>query len=344
MKKTIALLLALILSLSLAMSTSAETGSVTMPDAKIVMGTAEFTQKGEIKTLTVRAENFTPVTILQITVTYDKTKLKLLDVAEAGEGKYVKNQVKDAVGAFAPNATISNPVEGEVEIVWDSLTPVSGSGVIAKLRFEYIGDITSGDKKTVGLDMVTTGESAPIIRGEAPKIENPDGTITGGDPPTITLPDVVEGPSGFGVSGTVTSFLDANGKVTIELLSGENVVNSAEVTGNTASYSIEGVVPGTYTMRVSKAKHATREYSITVADGDVIQDVKIHHFGDINGDGEVTTSDAARVYAFSNGKLVFTDYQQIIADVNGDGEVTTSDAARVYAFSNGKLFSFPVYK
>jgi YhcH/YjgK/YiaL family protein len=47
MKKTIALLLALILSLSLAMSTSAETGSVTMPDARIVMGTAEFTEKGE---------------------------------------------------------------------------------------------------------------------------------------------------------------------------------------------------------------------------------------------------------------------------------------------------------
>ena len=56
-------------------------------------------------------------------------------------------------------------------------------------------------------------------------------------------------------------------------------------------YSFEGVEAGTYTMKVSKANHVTREYTVTVDNSPIPLDAKIHLKGDINGDGIVNTSD-----------------------------------------------------
>lgn len=70
----------------------------------------------------------------------------------------------------------------------------------------------------------------------------------------------------------------------------------------TASYSISGIASGTYTMRVMKKNHVTREYTITVGGEAVTQNVKIHLKGDINGDGKVTTGDVNRVNLHVKGK------------------------------------------
>lgn len=65
-------------------------------------------------------------------------------------------------------------------------------------------------------------------------------------------------------------------------------------------------------------------------------------YGDLNGDGEVTSFDANLIYAIANGKLATaTEAQLAAADVNGDGEVTSFDANLVYAYANGKLTQFP---
>ena len=66
--------------------------------------------------------------------------------------------------------------------------------------------------------------------------------------------------------------------------------------------------------------------------------------GDINGDGRVTTMDAALVYAAYNGTTELTNVQLALADVNGDGEITNVDAAMIYAYYNGTLDSFPAAK
>ena len=145
--------------------------------------------------------------------------------------------------------------------------------------------------------------------------------------------------TGVSVSGNITSFKGTTeeGQVTVELFSGssETAAYTALVTGNT-SYAFEGVADGTYTLIVSKKDHATRTYEITVNGTGVTQDVKIHLMGDINGDGEVTTIDAARVNAHAKGRTLLTGYAFSCADINKDGEVTTIDAARTNAHAKGR--------
>ena len=103
------------------------------------------------------------------------------------------------------------------------------------------------------------------------------------------------------------------------------------VQGNTAAYSIEGVLPGTYTMKVMKQNHVTREYTVIVGTNPVVQDVKIHLKGDINGDGKVNTSDVSKANSHTKKVTTLTGYEFACADVNGDGKVNTSDVSKMNA-------------
>ena len=140
------------------------------------------------------------------------------------------------------------------------------------------------------------------------------------------------------VSGTVTSFGSETEDITIELYAEGSATADYTVTvkGNSANYSIAGVVPGTYTMKVMKQNHVTREYTVIVGTNPVVQDVKIHLKGDIDGNGTVTTMDYMRVNSHAKGITLLTDYALKCADVVGtDGKVTTMDAMRVNAHARG---------
>lgn len=143
---------------------------------------------------------------------------------------------------------------------------------------------------------------------------------------------------GYTVSGTATSFNSDTDEVIIQLTESGAAEASYEavVKGNTASYSIADVPSGTYTMKVMKKNHVTREYTVTVGSADVTQNVKIHLLGDIDGNGTVTTMDAMRAYSHARGVTLLTDYALKCADVVGtDGKVTTMDATRIYAHARG---------
>lgn len=57
--------------------------------------------------------------------------------------------------------------------------------------------------------------------------------------------------------------------------------------------------------------------------------------GDIDGDGNVTSTDATIVYRFVNGSYQLDEAQAAAADVNGDNNVDSVDAAMVYRYANG---------
>lgn len=144
--------------------------------------------------------------------------------------------------------------------------------------------------------------------------------------------------SGVTVSGAITSYLDVSGEVTIGLYEGEsaNPAYTVTVTGNTVNYSIENVEAGTYTMKVSKANHVTREYEVVVASADVVQDVKIYLEGDVTNDGAVDIGDHQAMFEHLQGITVITDpYKLKVLDVTQDGSVDIGDHQALFEHLQG---------
>ena len=144
------------------------------------------------------------------------------------------------------------------------------------------------------------------------------------------------------VTGEVKSFNSNTDKVTVQLFKrgSDTAYYTTNVYGNSATYRLSSVAPGSYTMRVSKKNHVTREYLIRVVINTVTKDVKIHLKGDINGDGKVNTSDVGKVNAHAKGfsLLSTSGYSFACADTNGDGKVNTSDVGKLNAHAKGKSF------
>ena len=63
--------------------------------------------------------------------------------------------------------------------------------------------------------------------------------------------------------------------------------------------------------------------------------------GDVNGDGEIDTTDAYFIVMYYNEMLDLASEQLLAADVNGDGEVDTTDAYYIVMFYNEMIDSFP---
>ena len=143
----------------------------------------------------------------------------------------------------------------------------------------------------------------------------------------FTIPDSV----GVTLSGTITSFGDDTDEIMIELIP-EGLTETAYYTvvvGNTAKYNLLNVAAGTYVVKVSKANHVTREYTIVVGTEAVAQDVKIHLKGDVNGDGKITIVDVNRANLHFKNKSALSGYELLCADINGDGKVTIVDVNRM---------------
>ena len=148
---------------------------------------------------------------------------------------------------------------------------------------------------------------------------------------------LVDPNAGGTLSGTVKSYNSTTNPVTVQLFksgSSSAAYNTA-VKGNSASYTISGITPGTYTMKVSKKNHVTREYSVTVSTGTKTQNAEIRLLGDVNGDGRVNTMDCTRLFKHVNKTQLLTDaYAQKCADTNGDGRVNTMDCTALFKHVN----------
>ena len=148
---------------------------------------------------------------------------------------------------------------------------------------------------------------------------------------------LVDPNAGGTLSGTVKSYNSTTNPVTVQLFksgSSSAAYNTA-VKGNSASYTISGITPGTYTMKVSKKNHVTREYSVTVSIGTKTQNAEIRLLGDVNGDGRVNTMDYTRLLKHVNETQLLTDaYALKCSDVNKDNRVNTMDYTRLLKHVN----------
>ena len=143
--------------------------------------------------------------------------------------------------------------------------------------------------------------------------------------------------TGVTVSGMVISFGEESEKTTVQLFpsGSETPAFSVTLTGTHAMYSFTGVEAGTYTMKVSKANHVTREYTVVVGNSSVVQDVKNHLKGDINGDGKISAVDKKLIYSHIDSSKELTGYEFDVANVNGDTTLPWAAAAIIRSTVSG---------
>ena len=175
------------------------------------------------------------------------------------------------------------------------------------------------------------------VNGEKAYVSAQDGNRT-----TLTVGYTV--PVASGVRGQVVSFHDGS-DVTVSLFADGSATPkyTVSVPGGIkdssgkyiAEYEIPDVAAGTYTMTVSKSKHVTREYTVTVNNGKVTQNAEIWMLGDVNGDGMVNAADAVLIMRHALSLELLEGDALIAADYNGDGSITTVDALTVLRASLG---------
>ena len=139
---------------------------------------------------------------------------------------------------------------------------------------------------------------------------------------------------GVEVSGTITSYGDANETVTVTLTPATGTPLVFTDIGNSATYSFDTVPAGTYTLKVEKKGHAPFTKEITVGDSIVTEDVTVYLIGDVNRDGKIDATDMQRIYAHISGENTFSNPAQ--GDVNEDGNVDATDMQRIYAHISGE--------
>ena len=145
---------------------------------------------------------------------------------------------------------------------------------------------------------------------------------------------------GFGTMTAEALKTDANGKITI---------NTTDVEPGTYYLAVQGHfnAGGGNTgdgFQSAGAEAGPAYFQLTVTEGDGTGEEETVVYGDVDGDEEVTSADAAIVYSIYNevytGEL--TDALVRAADVDGDEEITSSDAALIYAYYNAIQDTFPV--
>ncbi len=141
------------------------------------------------------------------------------------------------------------------------------------------------------------------------------------------------------VMGTIQSAGSEVAPITVELYKDGNAAPSytKTVTGNKAEYSITNVLPGAYTMRVSKKAHCTMEYTITVSSGVVLQNVDMWLLGDVNGDKTVSAADALLTMQSATHAIWLSEDQTAAANVDGDSDTTIVDALMILQVAAGKV-------
>ncbi len=196
-------------------------------------------------------------------------------------------------------------------------------------QYEYLRD-----SSYISYDVKITSKNGKPVKPTtvAPTTAEPTTVAPTTEEPTTVEPTTAKLKT---VKGTVKSYLSESDTVTIQLIKSGEVAYETTVKGNNAKYSISGVASGTYTMKVSKNAHADREYTVIVANSDVIRNAKIFAIGDVNSDGDISVVDATLVQKYIVGLENLTDLQKKSADVNDNNEISVVDATLIQKYIVG---------
>lgn len=145
--------------------------------------------------------------------------------------------------------------------------------------------------------------------------------------------EITQNSSSLSLGGTVSSEGSASDAVTVELLSGNSVLERLTLYGNSVKYAFRGIEAGSYTLRITKSGHRPYSASVNLVDKNVTRDVTLSLLGDVLlGDvdlnGKVNSADSnllKRMIAGSYYVEVGSDSFKA-GDIDGDGKLNSVDS------------------
>ena len=266
-------------------------------------------------------DNLTGFAGIEGTVEFDKAILKLISI------DFSQEVTAHFAEAQATEIGVANN-NGTAKITLLSIENLYEDILIATLTFEVLSEVAA--QTVINLN----GDRASYAMNEYNIVDLP-----GFPSVSSSIITIKEKPAGVTVSGTVTSFNSDTDDVTVALYKDANGAADYTVTvkGNSASYAIETVAAGTYTMKVSKKNHVTREYTVTVGETAVTQDAKICLLGDVNGNGRIQINDINALYKHFRNVELLDDYAAKCGDVIGtNGRVQINDVNALYKHFRGQ--------
>lgn len=142
----------------------------------------------------------------------------------------------------------------------------------------------------------------------------------------------------FSISGTVTGGSPENA-ATVELRSkGEETPICATATDEDGAFAFDGVLPGEYTLTVSKEGCAGAEVPVSVVDSSPAADIALRLIGDLNRDGIIGVEDATVLqrylaeYVNADGSPIVDTDDPVdfrVADYNADGVIDIRDVTEI---------------
>ena len=333
-------------------------------DVQIVLS-KEAVSAGDIVTVTVKLTTNYYVTGVQLPILYDKTQFEL--VGNTGGKTYLTFNEE---GSFVNGRYDLNGNSGLTTGFKYTSDAAKWNTDAAKAQYDYAwitaafnNNTNTGKPNTLAMpkdevfvtfqvkalaDVEDATESIFISPDWTKTASVKSGTFTMGysdtEVNTAPLTYVTTGMTynvetvavkGVNYTGTVQSFATStdNGDelTTIELILDGEVKYSTTVAGTgVQNFTIEGVLAGTYTVKVSKKDHATREYvDVVVADENIETELKIHLKGDIDGNGRLMVTDYAAILKHVKKTATLEDYAFVCADVDGNGRIMVTDYAAV---------------
>ncbi len=168
---------------------------------------------------------------------------------------------------------------------------------------------------------------------------NEDSVLEGADESTVSIKNMAK------ISGAVTSYGDATAPITVELLNSELVeVDSIVLEAGASAYEF-AAEQGNYIVRISKTKHCTRDYEVSMEDmEDKVQDAEVRLYGDVTGDGKVNVRDLTQIskYIAKNDSVISDSdtYLKKVADVTTDEKINVRDMTQIskYIAKNDSVF------
>ena len=313
---------------------------ISYPDPSKVEGTMTFEPS---------AEN--PASTLTLTPLENNTKLKIEVPADAILGGYGYDVKLDgnSINKNVWTITVAEkgiPVDG-VTVIPSRVTLVPGSSttliaVVSPSNHTETGSVVWS--KVSGSDSITIDPATGKVTVSEYAVDGDTATIRAifGDKYGECV--VIVSAFKYTVSGTATSAGSETDDVTIQLIASgaSEAAYETVVKGNTADYSLEGVVPGTYTMKVMKKGHATGYYTVSVDTDPVTLDAELLLLGDLDKDGVVGASDALLALQYAVGKIDKETLNMDITDVDGNRDVSVTDALFILQRAINKIHSFPI--